>query len=212
MNDLAQGVSKMRLWMKKDISGDCHIQLKTSEPTLNEATLTELLRLRMNSMNLQEGVTEIAIQLIPGDLPNPQLGLFQNLTKSELGLRAANRALARVCAEFGIEQVLIARCMNSHLPEESYQWKTFSSLRDHATQHQNYAAIVRRVLDQPRRISVPRRTSLQCTTGPYSIYGFWWRKTMIHRNYFFLENKSGSVQWVFYDHVGRQWYAQGFVQ
>ncbi len=212
MDDLSQGVNKIQLRMKKDIYGACHTELKTSEPTLDEPTLMNLLRLRLDSMNLTEGITELAIRLTPGTLPDPQQGLFQDLTKSEHDLRVANRALARVCAEFGSNQVLIAKCQDSHLPEESYQWKPLDCLREHIPQHQRSVSIIRRVLDQPLRIATPRRALLRRVLGPYTISGFWWRKAMIRRENYFVEDHAGSVQWVFYDHVGRQWYARGFIQ
>ncbi len=212
MNDLLQGVREIHIRMKKDISGFCQTRLKTSEPTLNELTLVDLLRLRLDSMKLRDGVTEIAIQLIPGPLPDPQQGLYQHITKSEHDLRAANRALARVRAEFGANQILIAKCEDSHLPEESYQWKPLDSLREHAPQPQTYVSIIRRAFDYPMPIATPRRALLQHVFGPYPISGFWWRKTMIHRDDYFVENQVGSVEWIFYDHVSRQWYARGFIQ
>ena len=212
MDELSQGVGEIHVRMKNDIHGFCRAQLKTSEPTLNELILVDLLRLRLDSMKLQEGITQIAIRLIPGPLPDPQQGLYQYFTKSEHNLRAANRALARVRAEFGADQVLIAKCQDSHLSEESYQWKPLDSLREHAPQPQRHASIIRRALDRPMRIATPRRALLQHVFGPYPISGFWWRKTLIRRDDYFVESQVGSVQWIFYDHVSRQWYARGFIQ
>ena len=212
MKELAEGVSEIHLRLTKDFGGACNEKLRTAKPTLDQTTLIDLLRLRLHAMNLDEGVVGISVHVIPGVLPSPQMDLYQDIVKSERNLLAANRALARICAEFGPEQVLRARCLNAHLPEDSYEWEYFDRLRNHASADQGNAFMVRRILDDPNRISTPRRATLEKVRGPYSTTGFWWRPIGIHRNDYFVETSDGCTQWIFYDCINRQWYERGFVQ
>lgn len=212
MKQCSEGVSEFDIRLTKDLGGASRERLKTAEPTLDEPTLLDLLRLRLHALNLDDGITALSIHIIPAALPSSQLSLYQDLAKSENDLLAANRALARIRAEFGPDRVLQAHCLASHLPEESYEWKLFDRIRRPSSAKQQTACLIRRILDRPNRISTPSRAKLLRVFGPYTTNGFWWRDSTVHQSDYFVETKNGSTQWIVYDGVRHQWYERGYVQ
>ena len=209
--DRQQGVKEIHLGLKMDVGGSCSEKLQPAEPTLHLPTLAELLRLRLNTLDLKWGIIGITVPLLPDALPNPQRDLSRNFAKTVQNLAAADQALARIRAEFGAERVLRAKCVPSHLPNESISWEFFDHMRNPAPGILK-PSLVRKILDQPRRISTPRRSRLNKVLGPYTTSGFWWRESRIVRNDYFVETENGTIQWIFYDCVGKQWYEQGEVQ
>lgn len=208
----AQGVSAVHIRLTRDNGQTGHEKVQTAKPTLNITILADLLRLRLHAIQLDEGVTGIAVHLIPEALPDPQTNLHPALVKSEQIIVKANHAIARVEAEFGTQIILRAKCSKSHLPEDSFQWEPFDQLQHRTPGQPASATMVRRFLDCPQRVSKPDRAALQRLLGPYSVSGFWWRKNGVQRSDYFAETHSGNTQWIFYDPNSRAWYTQGFVQ
>ncbi len=212
MREHSQGVREIRMWLTKDLGGTHYERLKTAEPTLDEPTLLDLVRLRLHAINLDDGITAVLIEILSAPLPSAQLGLYQEFTKSDSDLLSANRALARVRAEFGPDRVLQAHCLDSHLPQESFAWQLFDQIRQPTPAQQRTACVIRRILDQPKRVSAPRRAGLRRVFGPYVTNGLWWRQSEVHQSDYFAEHPDGTTQWIFYDAVRRKWYERGFVQ
>ncbi len=208
----AQGAGKIHVRLTRDDGGVSREKIETAKPTLAMATIVDLLRLRLHAIELDEGVTGLAIHLIPGALPDPQLSLHPAMVKSGQIILKANRALARIEAEFGTETVFRAKCRRSHLPEDAFRWECFDELRLCKPRQPAGAVMMRRFLDRPRPIPAPRQAPQQRILGPYSISGFWWRKRGVQRNDYFIETPSGDTQWIFFDNNRRRWYVQGFVQ
>ncbi len=207
-----QGVSAIHIRLTRDNGQTGHEKVQTAKPTLDVAILADLLRLRLHAIQLDDGVTGLAVHLIPGILPDPQHNLHPALVKSEQIIVKANRAIARIEAEFGTQTILRAKCSKAHLPEDSFQWEPFNQLQHRMPEQQISTTMVRRFLDRPQRVSRPDRATFQRLLGPYSISGFWWRKNSVQRNDYFAETHSGKTQWIFYDPSSRAWYTQGFVQ
>jgi protein ImuB len=97
-----------------------HEVLQPAEPTLQEAQLTDLLRLRLEQLVLVAGVErlELTLQTVPASAD--QLRLWQLAGKRNLD--AATAALARVRAAFGPQAVLQAVLRPEHLPHARFGW------------------------------------------------------------------------------------------
>ena len=208
----AQGVNAIHIRLNRDNGTTSDEKVQTAKPTLDTTTLADLLCLRLYAIELDEGVTGMAVHLIAGALPDPQGNLHPALIKSDQIILKANRAIARIEAEFGTQRILRAKCSKAHLPEDSFQWEPFDQLRHHKSGQQTSAAMIRRFFDQPRCVPTPERSSFQRILGPYAVSGFWWRDNSVQRNDYFVETRSGKTQWIFYDKNSRQWYTQGLVQ
>ncbi len=207
-----QGVSAICIRLARDYGGTFDEKIQAAKPTLAMPTLTDLVRLRCHTIKLDEGITGLTVHLIPGALPDPQLNLHPALVKSDESILKANRAIARVLAEFGTGRVLKAKCHKAHLPHDAFEWEDFDQLQASTPGQQVHTSMMRRFLDQPRRVPTPEQTAAQRILGPYTTSGFWWRTNSVQRNDYFVETGSGDAQWIFYDKNSRAWYAQGFIQ
>ena len=213
MRKLSQGASEIQMQLVKDSGNRQHEDLKIAEATLDWMVLRDLLRLRLHSIQLDEGIVSLSVNLRAQDLPDPQLSLYENLEKSDRSVSAANRAIAHVNAEFKSALVLRAVCQQSHLPQESFKWENLDRIyTTKVTDQPVESSMIRRIFDRPYRTQAPHRLASQRLFGPYSTSSFWWREVHVRRSEYFIETRSGDVQWICYDSNQRQWYTLGFVQ
>lgn len=207
--------------------------LQPATPTLDVVLLTELVRLRLENLDLAAGVTRVTVTVEPAAAPPEALELFRRRPRRDP--EAALRAVARLRAELGDRAVTHAELRPGHLPEQSYDWRNVVTLTApqppaNATRPQ----LVRRVLPRPRPLlgggpelirTDPRRLLCAAGTpgvpargedtlrihGPYLLSGGWWSGE-VRRAYHYLEADGGRVLWVFYAEAERRWYLHGFVE
>src|SRR5258706_4141291 len=99
--------------------------LRPAVPTLDAAQIVDLIRLRLESLQLATGVIEIELQAEACAATSEQLRLFDQsiLSAAKVPARdldAANRALARLPAEFRDDAVVCAKLTDGHLPEARF--------------------------------------------------------------------------------------------
>jgi protein ImuB len=196
--------------------------LRPAEPTLNQAILVDLIRLRLEAAPLPAAVGEINLTAEEAPADPKQLRLF--FEQSRRDLDAGDRALARLRAELGPDAVLHARLLEGHLPEARFAWEPLDKLQ--APHHQERAAgtLVRRFRTQPLVLPPLHRQEpgtwlirhLMCgpidkLCGPYIVSGGWWRRET-HRQYYFAQTRRGDLLWLYYDLVRRRWFLHGEVE
>ena len=205
--------------------------LRTATPTLDAVMLMELLRLRLEQVDLTGGAEQVILELEPVLAPPEVLELFRQ--KPRRDPEAALRAVARVRAELGDGAVVKAELQEAHLPEASWRWVPVTELEAPQPQPpKGPRPLVRRLLAKPRPLlvgppdlarnrgeqllraaagpgggSVTRDTVR--THGPHLLSGGWWAKEA-RRMYHFVEAKNGRILWVF--HEDGRWYLQGEVE
>jgi protein ImuB len=209
-------------------------QIRPAVPTLDSNQILDLVRLRLESMQFSAGVIEIALEAEAGAATAEQLRLFSEGPKRDLD--AANRALARLRAEFGDEAVVQARLKNGHLPEARFAWEPLSRIRPPQSDLNGLndlsglnspttKMLVRRIMAKPICLpGVPRHThedgwlilghkygSVDKLSGPYVFSGGWWNRE-IKRDYYFAETRRGAIAWIYYDRVRRRWFLQGWIE
>jgi protein ImuB len=209
-------------------------QIRPAVPTLDSSQILDLVRLRLESMQLSAGVGEIALEAEACAATAEQLRLFGEGPKRDLD--AANRALARLRAEFGDDAVVQAKLANGHLPEARFAWEPLSRVK--LPQHNlnglndlnvlnrpTAKVLVRRIMAKPISLpGGPRHThedgwlilghkygSVDKLFGPYVLSGGWWNKE-IQRDYYYAETRRGAIAWVYYDRVRRRWFLQGWIE
>lgn len=89
----------LELQLELEGGGTLRERLEPAQPTLDEALVIELVRLRLESACLSHGVTRARIVAHPQRAKRTQLSLIALPPKRDLS--AANRALARLRAELG---------------------------------------------------------------------------------------------------------------
>ena len=203
--------------------------IRPAAPTLDAVQLLDLVRLRLESVKLSagstvssssNGVTEI--ELVAEAIPatREQLRFFTGAPGRDLD--AANRALARLRAEFGDASVVRAKLTDGHLPEARFAWAPLDRVEFPRSQPRESSTLVRRIMaksvplpSQPRThddgwlLLGPSYGAVEKLSGPFVLSGGWWNRE-IHREYYFAETRRGDLLWVYYDRVRRKWFLQGW--
>ena len=208
--------------------------LRPAAPTLDAAQILDLVRLRLESLQLAAGVIEIELRAESCAATSEQLRLFTEGPSRDLD--AANRALARLRAEFGDEAVVCAKLADGHLPEAKFTWEpltrvklpqnVLNGLNDLNNLNSPSAKVlVRRIAAKPQRLAGgpyhshedgwlilgPKHGSIDKLTGPYVFAGGWWNRE-IQREYYYAETRAGDLLWLYYDRVRRRWFLQGSIE
>jgi protein ImuB len=209
-------------------------QIRPAAPTLDSGQILDLARLRLESVQFAAGVIEIELEAEACAATAEQLRLFSEGPARDLD--AANRALARLRAEFGDDAVVQAKLKDGHLPEARFAWEPLSRVKLPRNDLNNLnglndlnsptlKVLVRRIMAKPLPLpGGPRHThedgwlilghkygSVDKLSGPYVFSGGWWNKE-IQRDYYFAETRRGAIAWVYYDRVRRRWFLQGFIE
>ncbi len=224
------------LWISFLIDGNGWLkeQVRTAVPTLNSNQILDLVRLRLESMQFSAGIREMILEAKASAATAEQLRLFNEGPKRDLN--SANRALARLRAEFGDDAVVQAKLRDGHLPEARFTWEPLACIKLpkndlnrltdlNVLNSPTDRVLVRRIMAKPVPLpGVPRYThedgwlmlghkygSVDKLSGPYVFSGGWWNKE-IQRDYYFAETRRGAIAWVYYDRVRRRWFLHGFIE
>jgi protein ImuB len=232
------------LWLSLLVDHDDWLResLRPAAPTLDAAQILDLVRLRLESLQLAAGVVEIELRAEACAATREQLRLFAE--KPTRDLDAANRALARLRAEFGEESVVCAKLADGHLPEARFTWQPVARVKLPELNHNPVAFasndlnglnnlnvlnspknLVRRVFTKPRRLSGGPYHSHEdgwLILGPkYGsidkltgpyVFSGGWWNREIQREYYYAETRRGDLLWLYYDRVRRRWFLQGAVE
>lgn len=181
--------------------------IKVAEPTLDALVILELVRLRLETLHLRQGITSLKLQARGERTRTSQMELF--LKAPPRDLNAANRALARLRAEFGDHAVQRVELRSSHLPEGRFTLHPMehlsipiSSPSPPLTNSSLSGPAVRRFFPDPIRLS---RAPVHPRTGPHIVSGGWWVRP-IHRTYQLININEERLLWVFFDDERQQWY------
>ncbi|MCA9754399.1 MAG: DNA polymerase Y family protein [Candidatus Eisenbacteria bacterium] len=196
--------------------------LRPAKPTLDEEQIVQLLRLRLESLSLPAGVTEVELEVRGARVEREQLELFGGVGPRDL--EAATRAFARLRAELGESVVVRARLKEGHLPEARFAWEPMGEQGEPNARRVHLRPLVRRFLESPWALpSRPRHEpdgwlvtgieggAAEEILGPYVVSGGWWHRA-VHREYHYIRTDKGKWLWVYYDRERRRWYLQGEVE
>jgi protein ImuB len=125
----ARGEAIAELWLRLliDRSGWQEERIRPAAPTLNSVQVLDLVRLRLESVEFSAGVMEIGLTAGASPATQEQLKFFADQPGRDLN--AANRALARVRAEFGDDAVVRAKLTYGHLPEARFIWEPLEHVK-----------------------------------------------------------------------------------
>jgi protein ImuB len=218
-----RAVGGIRIGLAFDRLGEHVETVRPADPTLDGRQLLDLILLRLQAVGrLPDGVVEIVLLAEETDAVSRQHALADEGRRRDLA--AANRALARVRAEFGEQATVRAVLREGHLPEGRFAWQALGPLPLPRPRSHPVSRLVRRILLQP--MPLPRRSRREPdgwmlrglqqgpvvrVAGPYIVSGGWWRRP-VHREYHFAETRKGELLWVFYDRTRRQWFLHGRVE
>lgn len=189
----------------------------THQPQL----LLGLCRLRMENLRLPSGVVEIGLRVEGTALATEQMQLLPEL--SQKNMEAAQRAFARIRAEWGSDAVKCTRLHEGHLPEACYTWEPLQQLPAPRPTPPAMRPLVRRLYTPPLELPSRERREpdgwmvagfadgpVDEVIGPHIINGGWWMREL-NRLYYFVRTRSGRWLWVYHDIDQRRWYMEGEV-
>jgi len=205
-----------------ELDGTHRETLRPADPTVDLRQVLDLVLLRLDTVELGEGVTEVSVDVEGVEATREQLELFS--ADRQRDRAAARRAFARLRAEFGDGAVCRAELSEGHLPEATFRWTPLFDLRDPEPRRVLKRVLVRRLLARP--LALPHRPrqeddgwqlrgrddpAVEEVCGPYVVSGGWWR-TERHREYHFLRNAKHDWLWVFFDRRRGRWFLHGRVE
>lgn len=197
-------------------------RIKPAAPTLDEVELVDLLRLRLTARRFEAPVVGFELAAESVAATSEQLELFADKPRRDLA--AANRALARLRAEFGEEAVVHAVLRDGHLPEARFAWQELTRVSaPRSSTPRPSRSLIRRFFQRPAAVAHQKPLPdgwfvasfgagpVNNLVGPYVVSGGWWRRE-VHREYYFAETRRGDVLWVFHDRRSRKWFVHGIVE
>jgi protein ImuB len=198
--------------------------LRPAAPGLDVALLLELVRLRLEGLDLRAGLIALQVELVPGSATHDQARLFRQQPHCDPALAA--QALAKVRAELGEEAVGRFRLRAGHLPRASFVFEPLQAqvltAPDGSPDEADGAppGFVRRLHPQPvplptgvlgapdaTRLPEPRAPFVRLF-GPWIISGGWWARE-VQRTYAWGETSDGALLWLFWDGLRRAWFEEG---
>lgn len=197
-------------------------EVSPAAPTLEANAILALCRLRLETLSLDSGVVEVKALAAGLGRNEQQDTLFPEI--SARNLEAAERALAKIRAEFGNDAVVCARLHEGYLPEARYGWEPLQRLAHPRPAAALTAPLIRRIYTPP--IALPPRDHrepdgwlvagvadgpVEEVIGPHYINGGWWMRE-IARAYYYVRTRSGRWLWIYHDQKRRRWFLQGEVQ
>lgn len=224
LHDKHLALTRLILVLELDDHSILEEELRPDSPTLNGPQLLGLVRLRLESLRLHAGVTEVLLKADAIRAVQEQLLLVTEKPRRDHATR--NRAFARLRAEFGDGVVVSAQLTDGHLPTARFQWRPLETLSGEANAPapDTPRCLVRRIYETP--LALPPRPRhepdgwllrgleygpIRNSLGPYILSGGWWKRT-VHREYYFVKMQQGDVLWVYYDCHRRRWFLQGRVE
>jgi len=122
-----QALAALHLRLELDHAPVQDVRVAPAQPTLDEALVVDLVRLRLESLRLPAAIATAHVELEGVRVSAAQLALFQ--TQARRDLHAGGRALARLRAAFGEAAVTRPVLRPAHLPEARFGWEPVQSLR-----------------------------------------------------------------------------------
>jgi protein ImuB len=193
-----------------------------ASPTLEAAQILALCRLRLETLVLEAGVMEVRARAQGLGRHEQQDTLFPEV--SARAIEAAERALAKLRAEFGAGAVVRARLQEGHLPEARYAWEPLLRLAPPRPGAPLLAPVARRI--HTPALPLPQREHrepdgwlvvgvadgpVEEVLGPHYINGGWWTREAA-RAYYYVRTRSGRWLWIYHDQKRRRWFLQGEAQ
>ncbi len=187
-------------------------ELRPAAPTRDEQALMELVRLRLETLPASRPFCELELELDGELVPWSQLPLLDQGPARDPA--AANRAIARVQAEFGNDSVVWAVPADGHLPEASWEWSTAGVLKDPRVSLPERTPasepLVRRVRQERWRSGSVRAIE---ESRPYRLSGGWWTgHGRVDREYRFARLEDGRIAWLCLDRATGRWTLAGTVE
>ena len=199
-----------------------------SDSQVRPQIFIELTQLNLERYTLHAPIEAISLSADKlSDLNAQNQQLFEELSE----FKSSNSFIHKIRAKLGSDSCYSFVDENEHLPELAYrQVKEISPPEYVLDNYQNLQAgdslaVVEKtqdkkqlerpswLLETPKPIHFNRhkllwRGELQIISSQERITNYWWKKK-VARDYFLAEHEDGTIYWVFYDQLKKQWFIHG---
>ena len=219
-----RAVESLEITLRLENKAERTEALRPAVATLDEAQLLDLARLRLEAIHLDAGAIAMTVDAIATRATREQLSLFAQ--KPRRDPKAADRALARLRAEYGDLAVCHPRLSYGHLPEAKFTWVPVAHAPPARPRTiEGPPPLIRRFFERPVPLPAQRRQlrddgwllrglehgAVMQLKGPFVVSGGWWIDP-IHREYHFALIRRGDLLWVYFDKKRRRWFMHGEVR
>jgi protein ImuB len=217
-----EALTVLRLRLQLDDRSEHREELSPASSTRDAGQLLGLVRLRLETMNLSAGVTDIHLRVVGVAALPGQLDLFRDSPRRNAD--TARRAFAALRAQLGNDAVVYARLTDGHLPEARYHWERLERIEPPQPTRVAVRPLVRRIFTPAA--SLPPRDRhepdgwliagvaegpVDEVVGPQLVSGGWWMRE-VSRAYHYVRTRKGRWLWIYNDHKRRAWFLHGEVQ
>ena len=186
-----------------------------ARPSLNEEVLLDLLRLRLERVQLQSPLQRVELTLKASEANQEQLSLF---AAGRRDLRRSDEGLDRLRAELGQEWVYRAELQARYHPQEAVRWRPHEGAWPRLQVGRSSSSWVRRLLAAPRPVEGPKAQgswsvlgeAVTEVGGPYPLQQGWWRRLRVEDEYL-VRTQSGRVFWLLHDRLAQRWLLIGWL-
>ena len=131
-------------------------RIRPAAPARDVVQIMNLVRLRIETLALEAGVTAVCVTGRSVRVAAVQQGLF--VERPSRDRAAAERALAQIRAEFGGDAVVRARLVEAHLPEARFAWEPAGTVPAPEPIEVACPPMVRRIETHASALRVPSRS------------------------------------------------------
>lgn len=201
------------------------LRLSLSAPSNCAEHLWSLIRPRIESLQMAEGVTGIALSAPSCEHIEPTLSsLIAGSEQQSLQKRRIDTLIDSLESKLGSQKVLRAQEHASHIPERSFCYYPVKGTPPLITQKISAPFMPPLLLKQPAVLhaisalpdSPPHRFTwnnkifhLHAAHGPIRINPEWWNDSQHTRDYFRVQTELGTWLWIFRDTTNNRWYLHG---
>lgn len=201
------GVDRMTLMLFHDKPPATRLEVGLMRPSRDPAHLQELLREKLDRLELREPINEIALSTAAALALAPATSdFFGERTKQEDGVQLIERLRARL----GMQQVSGISTVAEHRPERA--WNACEPATPSPERELPPRPLWLLEVPQPLAIRQGQphlEGPLTLQQGPERIESGWWDNEDVRREYHIAVTSQGARLWVFYDLDERRWYWQG---
>ena len=222
-------LKSLLLTLKTGGNGSFSAGVEPAVPTGDLTLILNLFDLRLEGLNLREGILGLTLNASTALRESEQLNLFSrqgetaSFRDNTRDNKAGERALAQAAALLGEQALCFAEPAGKHLPEASVNWVPAKRLNPPKPLPPRVGpSLVRRIQSHPKpmamKMAPPEAGAGLARLGPfgrlrgaYSINGAWWAGG-VQRDYFFTQNQHNELNWMYFNWKTQRWYRQGSVE
>lgn len=223
----SQGVQQLEVRFREEAGAEVRLPVGTVRPSASSAHLLELIRVRLEQVQLPSEVARVELHVaVAGRLERQARSLFT--VEETTGGLAWARLLDRLSSRLGKQRVVRPRLLPEFQPECAVDWE---ACLDRAVSESPPAAVGGAALFRPLRLHTPPRPvevaalvpegpplrlawgrdrhTIVRWWGPERIETGWWRSRQVGRDYYRVETDHGRRYWLFRPVGQTDWFLHG---